>query len=100
VLDRAAHLAHGLITLDGALGAGQLLAPRAATGLLAHGLAHLVAHGGVTLPLTLRVAVAILSVAALWAACLLSHSCTNKTKHKYEYKSTVQCVFTYRSMFS
>ena len=59
VLDRAAHLALRLLALDGALGAAELLAAGRALGLLADRLAHLVADGGVALPLALRVAVAL-----------------------------------------
>jgi len=68
VLDRAAHLALRLVALDLALGAAKLLASRRALGRLANGLANLVAHGGVALPLALWVAVVVLAAITVFVA--------------------------------
>jgi len=53
----AADFALGLVALDGALTAAKLLAAGGASGLFADRFAHLVADGGVALPLALGVAV-------------------------------------------
>jgi hypothetical protein len=57
VLDRAADFALGLFAFDGALAAAKFLAAGAAFRLFTDRFAHLVADGGVALPLALRVAV-------------------------------------------
>jgi len=64
VLDRAADFALGLLALDRAFAAAELLAAGRALGLFADRFAHLVAHGGVALPLALGVAVVRLLLGA------------------------------------
>jgi len=61
VLDRAAYLALGLLAFDGALAATKFLATCATFRLFTDRFAHLVADGGVALPLALRVAVVALA---------------------------------------
>ena len=69
VLDRAAHFALGLLTLDCALAAAEFLAAGGALGLFADGFADLVADGGVALPLALGVAVVRLFLGASLGSC-------------------------------
>ena len=61
MLDRASNLALGLVALNLTLGASEFLTSGGALGRLAHGLAYLITNGFVALPLTLGMAVFIVT---------------------------------------